>query len=140
MRGQYFYRVRVYWNHNDPDRSETNKGEMRMKKILLAMAMMSALTMGTIAAEQGAGAVKEKPKHAEMTQEQREARMNKRLEAIKAKDEALYKELIALKEKDPEAFRAKMRELGRQEHAKNKGHGKGKAKGEQAPAAPAENK
>lgn len=112
-----------------------------MKTILLAMAVMSALTMGTLAAED-VGAVKEKPKHAEMTKEQREAMMNKRLEAIKAKDEALYKELIALKEKDPEAFKAKMRELGRQEHAKNKGHGKGKgkAKGEQAPAAPAENK
>lgn len=102
-----------------------------MKTILLAMAVMSALTMGTLAAEENA--VKEKPKHAEMTKEQREAMMNKRLEAIKAKDEALYKELIALKEKDPEAFKAKMRELAKQEHAKNKGHGKGKAKGEQAP-------
>ena len=126
--------------HNDPDRSVTNKGDVRMKKIMLAMAVMSALTMGTLAAEEGAAAVKEKPKHAQMTKEQREAMMNKRLEAIKAKDEALYKELVALKEKDPEAFKAKMRELGKQEHAKNKGHGKGKAKGEQAPAAPAENK
>ncbi len=113
-----------------------------MKKIMLAMAVMSALTMGTLAAEEGAGAVKEKPKHAEMTKEQREAMMNKRLEAIKAKDEALYKELIALKEKDPEAFKVKMRELAKEEHAKagkGKGKGKGKAKGEQAQAG-AENK
>lgn len=111
-----------------------------MKKIMLAMAVMSALTMGTLAAEEGAAAVKEKPKHAQMTKEQREAMMNKRLEAIKAKDEALYKELIALKEKDPEAFKAKMRELGKQEHAKNKGKGKGKAKGEPAQPAAGENK
>lgn len=109
-----------------------------MKTILLAMAVMSALTMGTLAAEEGAAAVKEKPKHAQMTKEQREAMMNKRLEAIKAKDEALYKELIALKEKDPEAFKAKMREIAKQQgqaHGKGQGHGKGKAKGEQAQAA-----
>ena len=114
-----------------------------MKQIMLAFAVMSALTMGTMAAEEGAaGAGKEKAKHAEMTKEQREEMMNKRLEAIKAKDEALYKELIALKEKDPEAFKAKMRELGKQEHAKGaKGKGKGKGKGKEpvAPAA-AENK
>lgn len=113
--------------HNDLDRSETNKGEMQMKQIMLAMAVMSALTMGTLAAEQAAGGVKEKPKHAEMTKEQKEAMMNKRLEAIKAKDEALYKELIALKEKDPEAFKAKMRELGKQEHAKAKAKGQAAA-------------
>ncbi len=57
----------------------------------------------------------EKAKHAKVTAEQREAMMNKRLEAIKAKDEALYKELVALREKDPAAFKAKMQELSKQE-------------------------
>lgn len=112
-----------------------------MKQIMLAFAVMSALAMGTMAAEEGAaGKEKGKAKHAEMTPAQREEMMNKRLESIKAKDEALYKELVALKEKDPDAFKAKMRELGKQAHGKGKGKGKGKGQAEQAPAAPAENK
>ena len=89
-----------------------------MKQIMMALAVMSALTMGAVAADQAAGAEKGKAKHAEMTPAQREEMINKRLEQIKAKDEALYKELIALKEKDPEAFKAKMREMGKKEHAK----------------------
>lgn len=115
-----------------------------MKQIVLAFAVMSALVTGVMAAEEGA-AVKEKgkAKHAEMTPAQREEMMNKRLEAIKAKDEALYKELVDLKEKDPAAFKAKMRELGKQQgkaHGKAKGKGKGKDQAAEAPAAPAENK
>lgn len=111
-----------------------------MKSMMLALAVMSALATGVMAAEQAEGGVKEKPKHAEMTKEQREAMMNKRLESIKAKDEALYKELIALKEKDPEAFKAKMREIGKQEHAKGKGKGKGQDKVEPVKPAAGENK
>jgi len=92
-----------------------------MKQIMMAFAMMSALTMGVMAADEAAaGAEKGKAKHAEMTPEKREEMMTKRLEQIKAKDEAQYKELIALKEKDPAAFKAKMKELGKQ-HGKGKG-------------------
>jgi hypothetical protein len=117
-----------------------------MKQIMLVVSVLAALTMGTMAAEEGAaGKEKGKAKHAEMTKEQREEMMNKRLESIKAKDEALYKELVDLKEKDPAAFKAKMREQAKQQgkaHGKGQGKGKGKGKGvaEQAPAAAVENK
>ncbi|HQQ92586.1 MAG TPA: hypothetical protein PLU38_12070 [Kiritimatiellia bacterium] len=69
-----------------------------------------------------------KGKGAKLTPEQREAMVTKRLEQIKAKDEALYKELVELKEKDPKAFRDKMREQGR---GQGKGKGKGNAEGQQ---------
>lgn len=68
----------------------------------------------------------DKGKGAKLSPEQREALMTKRLEQIKAKDEALYKELVELKGKDPKAFRDKMREQGR---AQGKGKGKGRGKG-----------
>ena len=87
--------------------------------IMLVCAMVAAMGMTVCAETQAnaeAGAAKTqaqagKGKHGEMTEAQREAKMQKRLEQIKAKDEALYKELIALKEKDPAAFKAKMHEL-----------------------------
>ncbi len=66
-----------------------------------------------------------KGRGAKLTPEQREAMVTKRLEQIKAKDEALYKELVELKEKDPKAFRDKMREQGR-----GQGKGKGNAEGQ----------
>lgn len=69
-----------------------------------------------------------KGKGAKLTPEQREAMVTKRLEQIKAKDEALYKELVELKEKDPKAFRDKMSEQGR---GQGKGKGKGNAEGQQ---------
>ncbi len=86
--------------------------------MLLVCAMMAAVNVSVWAAEEGAKAPAEagKGKHAQMTPEQREAMITKRLEGIKAKDEAQYKELVALKEKDPKAFNEKMRELGKAEH------------------------
>ncbi len=92
-----------------------------MKQFMLAAAVISALAMGSLAAEQACGVEKCKAKNAEMTPAQREEMLNKRLESIKAKDEALYKELVALKEKDPQAFKARMRELRKQGQAKGKG-------------------
>ena len=63
-----------------------------MKQMMLALAVLAAVVTGAQAADQAAeaGKGKGKAKMAEMTKEQREAMMNKRLEAIKAKDEALY--------------------------------------------------
>lgn len=99
--------------------------------IMLACALVAAMGLTVMAEEKapvaGAGAEKaqvqgEKGKHGEMTEAQREARTTKFLESIKAKDEAQYKELVALKEKDPEAFKAKMKEL------RAKAHEQGKAK------------
>ena len=93
--------------------------------IMLVCAMLTAMSMSVLAAEQAAAGAKGggndqvqagRGKHAKLTDEQRAEMVNKRLEQIKAKDEALYKELVALKEKDPEAFKAKMRELGKAEH------------------------
>lgn len=105
-----------------------------MKHVMLAFAVMAALVTGALAndnAAAGAEAGKGKAKHAQMTKEQREEMITKRLEKIKATDEAKYKELVELKEKDPKAFATKMRELAKEEHAKGggKGKGKGKAKG-----------
>lgn len=99
------------------------------RSLVLVCAMMMTMGMSVLAEEQAAAKVEgekaqvqeAKGKHPKMTPAQREEMMNKRLEAIKAKDEALYKELVALKEKDPEAFKAKMRELGK---AEGKAHGK----------------
>ncbi|MEI7902339.1 MAG: hypothetical protein WCK89_18970 [bacterium] len=93
--------------------------------IMLACVMVAAMGMTVMAEEAapaaGAPVVKaEKGKHAAMTPEQREAMIAKRLEAIKAKDEAKYNELVALKASDPEAFKTKMREMGRGEHGKGK--------------------
>lgn len=100
--------------------------------LMLVCAMVAAMGMSALAEEQananaagGQAQAQEAKKHGQMTAAQREERINKRLEAIKAKDEALYKELIALREKDPEAFKAKMRELGK---AQGQAHGEGKGK------------
>lgn len=105
--------------------------------IMLVCAMVAAMGLTGMAEEKAAvadaGAEKvqvqgEKKKHGEMTEAQREARTAKALEQIKAKDEALYKELVALKEKDPEAFKAKMKELRAKAHAQAPAEGKGKGK------------
>lgn len=92
-----------------------------MKTPILLVCALAAVMGTSVLAEDAAAtantpAKTEKAKHAKLTAEQREAMMTKRLEAIKAKDEALYKELVALREKDPAAFRAKMQELNKQEH------------------------
>jgi len=95
--------------------------------ILMACAMMAALTTSVLAQGAAAGgaaggtAKTERAKHPKMTEEQKAALIDKKLEEIKAKDEAQYKELIALKAKDPEAFKAKMHELIKADHAKAKG-------------------
>lgn len=106
--------------------------------ILLVCAMVAAMGVTVLAEDKApaacAGGEKaqvqagKKGKHGPMTEAQREAMMNKHLEQIKAKDEAQYKELVALKEKDPEAFKAKMREL-------RKAQGKGKGAEAPKPAA-----
>jgi hypothetical protein len=99
--------------------------------IMLVCAMVAAMGMSVMAEEKAAGAGEkagvqgEKGQHKQMTEAQREEMINKRLEQIKAKDEAQYKELIALKEKDPEAFKAKMKELRAKDHAQGQGEGKG---------------
>ncbi len=98
--------------------------------IMLVCAMVASMSLSALAVETNAaaGGDKNRAKHGEMTEAQREAMMNKRLESIKEKDPALYKELIDLKAKDPVAFKAKMAELRKQQHAQG-------AAG--APAAPA---
>ncbi|MEI6646333.1 MAG: hypothetical protein WCP12_09865 [bacterium] len=97
-----------------------------MKYSLIVLAMIAALATGTMAKD-GAGAAGAAPAKKEMTADQKAAHTAKMLENIKAKDEALYKELIALKEKDPAAFEAKMAEL-RAKHRAEAGKGKGGAK------------
>ena len=87
--------------------------------MMLVCALLATMSLSVWAADEGgakAPAEAGKGKHAQMTPEQREAMVTKRLEGIKAKDEAQYKELVALKEKDPKAFNQKMRELGKAEH------------------------
>jgi acyl-CoA reductase-like NAD-dependent aldehyde dehydrogenase len=97
--------------------------------IMLVCAMVVAMGSASFAAEQAAAEPAAQKAHAggekgaKLTPEQREALVNKRLEHIKAKDEALYNELVALRAKDPKAFRAKMREQG-------KAPGRAKAKAE----------
>jgi len=99
-----------------------------MKYSLIVMVMVAALATGAMAKEKACAAGAE-PAKKEMTADQKAAHTAKALERIKSKDEALYKELIALKEKDPAAFEAKMAEL-RKQHREGaaKGKGKGKAK------------
>jgi len=113
--------------------------------IMLVCAMMMAMGASVWAEEKAQTAVAEgaekaqvQIKHGPKTEAQREAMMNKRLERIKAKDEALYKELVALKEKDPAAFKAKMRELAKADAAAAKAKaGEGKIKGQGKAVAPA---
>ena len=95
--------------------------------ILLACVMMTALTTSVLAQGAAAGGAAggapkaEKAKHPKMTEEQKAAMIDKKLAEIKAKDEAQYNELVALKAKDPEAFKAKMHELIKADHPKAKG-------------------
>lgn len=99
-----------------------------MKYSLIALAMIATLATGAMAKE-GKGAAGKEPAKTEMTAEQKAEKQAKVLAAIKAKDEALYNELIALKEKDPAAFEAKMLELRKKHHEAGKGKGKGGEKG-----------
>ena len=111
--------------------------------IMLVCAMVAAVCLSTLAEEPAKAAAAgeqaqvqagkgEKGKHKQLTEAEREAMMTKRLEKIKEKDEALYKELVALKEKDPEAFKLKMRELGKAQAEAGKGAGKREHKGKGA--------
>lgn len=102
--------------------------------MMLVCAMVAAMGMNVLAAEQAPAVAVAKPevkaekgKHGPMTEEQREAMMNKQLDAIKEKNPEQYKELVALKEKDLAAFKDKMKEL-RKAHEAGKGKGKGKGK------------
>ncbi len=110
--------------------------------ILLACALMTAITLGGMAKENAsadeAGKAKqvkrERPERGPMTPEMKKAMTDKRMARIKEKDEALYKELSELREKDPEAFDKRMREMAkaraqeRQQQRKEKGIGEGKDK------------
>jgi hypothetical protein len=107
------------------------KGVIQMKYSLIVLAMIATLATGAMAKEgKGKGAAGAEPAKKEMTAEQKAERTAKMLERIKSKDEALYKELVALKEKDPAAFEAKMAELHKKHHADGKGKGKDGAKKE----------
>jgi hypothetical protein len=99
-----------------------------MKYSLIVMVMIAALATGAMAKEQKATGGAE-PAKKEMTAEQKAEHTAKALERIKTKDEALYKELVALKEKDPAAFEKKMGELRAKHHAAG-GKGKDGAKKE----------
>ncbi|GEM_PF-3539902 len=89
--------------------------------ILLACALITAMTLSGVAQEQVPAVEAGKPKQVRreranrgpLTEEKRKAMMDKRLERIKEKDEVLHKELVELREKDPEAFRTRMREMTR---------------------------
>jgi hypothetical protein len=99
-----------------------------MKYSLIVMVMIAALATGAMAKDKKEAAGAE-PAKKEMTAEQKAAHTTKMLERIKTKDEALYKELVALKEKDPAAFETKMTELRKKHHAAG-GKGKDGAKKE----------
>jgi len=86
--------------------------------IMLVCALVATVSLSTLAEDAAATAAAkpaatEKAKGSKHTPAQREAAINKKLEQIKAKDEALYKELVALREKDPAAFNAKLHELNK---------------------------
>ena len=90
--------------------------------IMLVCALVATVSLSTLAEDAAATAAAkpaatERVKGSKLTPAQREAAINKRLEQIKAKDEALYKELVALREKDPAAFNAKMHELHKADKA-----------------------
>jgi len=53
--------------------------------------------------------------------EKRKEMVNRHLESIKAKNPALYKELVDLREKDPEKFRERMRGLHKAQMSEGEG-------------------
>jgi uncharacterized protein with von Willebrand factor type A (vWA) domain len=108
--------------------SYIKQGVIKMKYSLIVFAMVAALATGAFAKEgKGKGAAGAEPAKKEMTAEQKAEHTTKALERIKTKDEALYKELVALKEKDPAAFEKKMMEQHQKRHGEK---GKGKKGGE----------
>lgn len=108
-----------------------------MSKLLLVAALVaSGLILNTQAADKPAAEAgpaqvqKGQRGDREGVKVDREAMIAKRLEAIKAQDEAKYKELVELRQKDPRAFREQMRAL-----APRRKQGEPGAKGEgDAPA------
>jgi len=89
--------------------------------MMLVCALVASMSLSVIAETATTGTAtttaktEKAAKHGQLTQAEKEARINKTLEQIKAKDEALYKELVALREKDPAAFNAKLREWRKQQ-------------------------
>ena len=81
-----------------------------MKCSLMAFAVMATLATGVMAqdAQQPAGGQRGQR---QLTPEQREQMQTRQLDRIKADNEDLYKELVALKEKDAEAFQKKLDEI-----------------------------
>ena len=79
-----------------------------MKCSLMAFTVMAALATSVMAQGPGAG---QQRIRGEMTPEQREQMENRMLERMKDTDEAQYKELKDLKEKDKAAFDKKMGEI-----------------------------
>ena len=95
-----------------------------MKVSLIMIAMVATLASGVMAKGQKAGAGE--PAKKEVTAEQKAKKYDKALEKIKAKDQALYNELVALKVSDPAAYEARMETLCK---GKSEGKDKGKVKG-----------
>ena len=79
-----------------------------MKCSLMAFAVMATLATSVMAQGPGAG---QQRINRELTPEQREQMETRMLESIKSTDEAQYKELTELKEKDKAAFDKKMGEI-----------------------------
>ena len=79
-----------------------------MKCSLMAFAVMATLATSVMAQGPGAG---QQRINRELTPEQREQMENRMLERMKSTDEAQYKELKDLKEKDKAAFDKKMGEI-----------------------------
>jgi len=86
----------------------TKEKELRMKYSLMVFAVMATLATGVMAqnAQQPAGGQRR-----QLTPEQLEQMQTRQLDRIKADNEDLHKELVALKEKDPEAFQKKLADI-----------------------------
>jgi len=79
-----------------------------MKYSLMAFAVMATLATGVMAQDNAAGG--QQRQRPQLTPEQIEQRQTQQLERIKGQNEELYKELVALKAKDKEAFQKKLDE------------------------------
>ena len=79
-----------------------------MKYSLMAFAVMATLATGVMAQDNAAGG--QQRQRPQPTPEQIEQMQTRQLERIKGQNEDLYKELVALKEKDKAAFQKKLDE------------------------------
>jgi hypothetical protein len=99
--------------------------------IMLVCALVAAMSLPTFAqtattAKPADAAATEKAAKAAKAEAAREARINKFMEETKVSNPTLYSELTALKEKDPAAFKAKVRDLIKQQNAAKAKNGKAK--------------